>query len=170
MTRRPLALASGITLLLLAGCATEPAESPATPAASPTTPSASATVDLTAAAAWFDEVSASVSDGPGAAVSAGMLVTNHGTPTFIVATIDNPTKLVRADVRCFGGGTAQVAVTAVSADGGESEPVTSEVVCDEAPHGIELDLEATASVRLEALGSMETYLHATFIEELVVEY
>jgi len=149
---RATALMASTALLLLSACASTPS------------------VDLDAAREWLDTVKAEESDGPGAAGIASMPIgrepaDDEGTRLDFAA----PTQLVRADARCFGGGTADVAVIVFSAAGTESDTFDAEIACDEAAHGIDLDTGPASAVAIQAHGSAETYLHVTVIEELVVE-
>lgn len=145
-------------LLLLAACASEPS------------------VDLDEARGWAEKVSSEESDGPGAAGTASMLVgTEAPDPDDdqdgIRLDFENPTTLKRADARCFGGGTVDVAVTVFSADGTGSDSLGAQIPCDEQPHAIDLAAAPSpgSAALIEAHGSTQTYLHVTLIEELTVE-
>lgn len=123
------------------------------------------------AKAWLDEVQAAESDGPGAAGTVAMLIEPDPATADDEIRLDftNPVPLVRADARCFGGGTADVTVIAYSADGDESAQFSAEVPCDRDVHGIDLGSTPAGAAAVRALGSMRTYLHVTVIQEMVIE-
>lgn len=157
MRRLPSVLAAAGTLVLLTGCASTPS------------------VDLDAAREWLETVQAEQSDGPGAAGVATMLV---GTTTpdpddegddGIRLDFENPAGLKRAEARCFGGGTVEVAVTVYSEDGARSDSFGDEIACDREPHDIALDAGPASAAVVSGRGSAETYLHVVLIEELTVE-
>lgn len=148
------ALAACTGLLLLTGCAATPE------------------VDLDAARDWLEMVQAEESDGPGAAGIASLLIapeSSDSTDDGVRLDFDMPTQLVRADARCFGGGTADVTVTVTSADGAGTESFDADVPCDREPHPIDLESGPAAAAAVEASGSAETYLHVTLIQEMIVE-
>ncbi|GAA3897583.1 hypothetical protein [Microbacterium invictum] len=139
-------------LLLLSGCAAQPS------------------VDLDGAREWVETVQAEESDGPGAAGTASMLIDSEpADDEGIRLDFAAPTQLVRADARCFGGGTADVTVTVFSADGTESDTFDGEIPCDEAAHSIDIDFDPASAALIQAQGSTQTYLHVTVIQEMVVE-
>ncbi|SBS74317.1 hypothetical protein [uncultured Microbacterium sp.] len=148
--RRIVAAGAGL-LLVLAGCATAPR------------------IDLDDARAWLEDVEAAQSDGPGAAGTVSLLIDHEGSDGDGRLEFASPTPLVRADAQCFGGGTADVAVTLVSADGAESDPFDAEIPCDEDVHEIELDGTPASAAVIDAHGSIETYLHVAVIQGMVIE-
>lgn len=150
---RRAAVAASITALLLAGCAASPE------------------VDLGAAREWVETVEAEESDGPGAAGTASMQIPRESDDVEPAATgfdFDAPTQLKRADVRCYGDGTADLTLT-VTSSAGESEAFTAQIPCDQESHGLDVDAGPASTALIEAVGSAETYLHVTLIEEMVVE-
>lgn len=150
-----LAAAAGL-VLLLGGCAATPE------------------VDLEAAKRWLDDVRAAESDGPG---DAGIAAMKIGPPTDQPDSIrfdyPAPTQLVGVDARCYGEDgadvTAQVTLTVSPADGSAAISVPAEVPCDRDPHGIDLDAPPAEAILIEAAADADTYLHATVIQELVIE-
>lgn len=153
-SRRTSLASAGLLLVVVSGCAAGPQ------------------VDLDEAQTWLDEVKSEESDGPGAAGTASMLIetetSGHGED--VTLDFENPTPLVRADARCFGGGTADVTVTVAAAEGDSSDSFDAEIPCDREAHGIPLDPALLASsATVAAHGSATTYLHITLIQEMVVE-
>lgn len=127
-------------------------------------------VDLDEAKAWIDEVVASESDGPGAA-GTGMMRIGPGGEAGVRFDVEDGIVLVRVDVRCFGEDDdliADVTVAVTSGDGVTRE-TDAAIPCDRGVHEIDADAAAATAVEIQATASMETYLHATVIQELVIE-
>ena len=128
-------------------------------------------VDLDEAKAWVDEVVASQSDGPGAA-GTGMMKIGPGDEAAVRFDVDDGTALVRVDVRCFGGDgndlIADVTLAVTSGDG-VTRGIDAAIPCDRGVHEIDADAAAVTAVEIQATASTETYLHATVIQELVIE-
>ncbi len=143
------------SVLFLSGCAPTPS------------------VDLAAAQEWIDSISASESDGPGAAGTAAAEIGPADTGATVVR-LDFPeaTVLSRLDLRCYGDAeddiTARISVTMQTA-AGDTIPLEQEIPCDRDAHEVELDPSPVASVAVEGTASAQTYMHATVIQQLVVE-
>ncbi|MFS0867856.1 hypothetical protein AB3M83_11070 [Microbacterium sp. 179-B 1A2 NHS] len=150
-------LATSAAVLLLCGCAATPE------------------VDLDAAREWLDTVAAESSDGPGDAGTAGMRIgpaTGGDRPDDgIRLDYEAPTQVVRVDARCFGGDgvTAEVTITVFPAEQSSSSRAVTDIPCDREAHGIAVDTGPAEAIRIDASADAETYLHATVIQELVVE-
>ncbi len=151
--RRAVAAAT-VGLLLLSGCAVGPA------------------VDLDDAREWLDRVEAEESDGPGGAGTASMQIPSSADtdePAITGFTFDAPTQLKRVDARCFGGGTADLTVSLSPAEGAQWHTVEATIPCDQEPHGVSFDAVPSSEASVQAIGSAETYLHVTLVQELVIE-
>lgn len=150
---RALIAAAVAGVLTVSGCASGPA------------------VDLDEAKAWVDEVVAAESDGPGAA-GTGMMKIGPGGEAGVRFDVDDGTALVRVDVRCFGDDDddliADVTVAVTSADG-VTRGTDAKIPCDRDAHDIGVDAASATAVEIQATASTETYLHATVIQELVIE-
>ena len=130
------------------------------------------TVDLDEAKEWVDEVVAAESDGPGAA-GTGMMKIGPGGEAGVRFDVEDGVVLVRVDVRCFGGDDdddliADVTLAVTSGDG-VTRKTDAAIPCDRGVHEIDADAAATTAVEIQATASTETYLHATVIQELVIE-
>ncbi|HCJ49584.1 MAG TPA: hypothetical protein DHW40_09695 [Microbacterium sp.] len=126
-------------------------------------------VDLDEAKAWVDEVVASESDGPGAA-GTGMMRIGPGGEAGVRFDVEDGIVLVRVDVRCFGDDDLIADVTvAVTSEDGVTRETDAAIPCDRGVHEIDADAAAATAVEIQATASTETYLHATVIQELVIE-
>jgi hypothetical protein len=129
------------------------------------------TVDLDEAKEWVDEVVAAESDGPGAA-GTGMMKIGPGGEAGVRFDVDDGTELERVDVRCFGDEDADLTADvtlAVTSEDGVTRKTDAAIPCDRGVHEIDADAAATTAVEIQATASTETYLHATVIQELVIE-
>ena len=58
---------------------------------------------------------------------------------------------------------------AVTSEDGVTRKTDAAIPCDRGVHEIDADAAATTAVEIQATASTETYLHATVIQELVIE-
>ncbi|MDJ1112911.1 hypothetical protein [Microbacterium dauci] len=150
---RVLAATTLIAVVALGGCASGP------------------TVDLDEAKAWADDIVAAESDGPGAA-GTGLMSVGPGDDGSIRFDFDTDTALVRIDVRCFGDDDGDVVATvtaAVTSSDGATVGTDGEIPCDREAHEITVDGADATAIEIRATATAETYLHATVIQELVIE-
>jgi hypothetical protein len=129
------------------------------------------TVDLDEAKAWADDIVAAESDGPGAA-GTGLMGVGPGDDGSIRFDFDAETSLVRVDVRCFGDDDGDVVATvtaAVTSGDGATVGTDGEIPCDREVHGVAVDAADATAIEIRATATAETYLHATVIQELVIE-
>jgi hypothetical protein len=139
------------------------------------------TVDLDAAREWAAGVQSEQSDGPGLAGS-GTLTAEPADPdaepddgeepSGVRLDFDAAKTVVRADVRCYGGHTAQVAVTVFTGDGASSDSFGDTIDCDEKSHDLALGTGGTSDVTsalIEAEADPATVVFVAVIEGLTVE-
>ncbi len=138
-------------------------------------------VDLEAAQEWAAGVQSEQSDGPGLAGSATLTASpadpdadpdDADDPSSVRLDFDAAKTVVRADIRCFGGHTAQVAVTVFTGDGNTSDSFGDTVACDEQAHDLALGPEGTDDVTrvlIEAEADPATMVFVAVIEGLTVE-
>lgn len=155
MRRSPVLLVTATaTLFALSGCASSP------------------TVDLDAAEDWAQDVVAAESDGPGSAGTLSAKVGPDGKAAALTLAFEQPTSLVRIDVRCYDGDLDDVTATvstAITLTDGDVATAQADVPCDREPHELMVDAADAVSVDVEATANVQTYLHATVIQELVIE-